>query len=199
MTHPLLRHASTSLRSVQRALWTRLNLWIALGLLLANGLAWLNSTPVVLPPEVEPRLDPQIAVIREKMWSGQASGESFSIVITEQMAAEGIAWFLMRHPEVPFSHPQVEIDAQGVTGRGLAHVFGLRTPVYGRATITLRQGVPVITIQQINIAGANVPDFVLSAIQAEVEAQLNASQRLPIILSRLELSDGMLSAEGIYR
>ncbi len=176
-----------------------IHLWIALGLLLANGLAWLGATAAPLPPEVEPRLDPQIATIREKLWSGKASGEAFSIVITEQMAAEAVAWFLARHPEVPFSHPQVEIDSQGVTGRGLAHVFGLRTPVYGRASLTLRNGVPVVTIQAIGVAGATAPDFVMRAISAEVEAQFSQSQNLPVNLSRLELGQGTITVEGTFR
>lgn len=176
-----------------------LHLWIALGLLLANGLAWARATAAPLPPEVEPRLDPQIAEIREKLWSGKAGGQAFQIVITEQMAAEAIAWFLERHPQVPFSHPQVEIDAHGVTGRGLAHVFGLRTPVYGRATLTVRNGVPVVTIQEVGIAGASVPDFVMQAISAEIEAQFSQSQNLPVKLKRLELGKGTITVEGVYR
>jgi hypothetical protein len=175
-----------------------LNTWIAAGLLLANGLAWLSASPVALP-QVAARLDPQIAAIREKVWSGTASGEIFSIAISEQMAAEAIAWFLARHPEVPFSHPQVEIDPSGVTGRGLAHVFGLRTPVYGRATIALRNGLPVIEVQAIGVAGATAPDFVMAAIQSELEAQLNRSQSLPIILTRLEMREGEIFVEGRYR
>ena len=93
-----------------------LHLWIALGLLLANGLAWVNSASAAMPPSARPRLDPQISAIREKLWSGKAKGETFQIVITEQMAAEAVAWFLARHPEVPFSHPEVERAYMGREG-----------------------------------------------------------------------------------
>jgi len=178
---------------------TRWNLWIAIALLLANGLAWLGTTSLELPAEPEPRLDPQIAKIREDLWSGEHKGEPFSITITEQMAEEAIAWFLDRHPEVPFSHPQVEINAQGVTGSGLAHIFGLRTSVYGRAAITLRDGVPVVTIQEIGVAGATIPDAVLAAIQAELETQFSASQRLPVNITRLEMGEGVIIVEGTYK
>jgi len=175
------------------------NLWIALGLLLFNGLAWLGAASDADLVEVEPRLHPEIVAIREKLWSGEAAGEPFSIVLTEQMSAEGIAWFLARHPEVPFSHPQVEIDPQGVTGRGVAHVLGLRTPVHGRAGIALRDGTPVVTIQELGIAGATAPAFVLSAIQSEIEAQFDLSGRLPMYITRLELGEGTITVEGTFK
>jgi hypothetical protein len=176
-----------------------LNIWIALGLLLANGLAWWSAASKVDLPEVQPRLDPQIAAIREKLWSGTAAGESFEIVITEQMAAEAIAWFLERHPEVPFGYPQVEIDPGGVTGSGLAEVFGLRTPVHGRASIRLRDGLPVVTIQELGVASATAPDFVLSAIQTELAGQLSIAQRWPAHITRLEMTDGAIIVEGVYK
>ncbi len=176
-----------------------LNLWIALGLLLANGLAWWSAASTLDLPEVQPRLDPQIAAIRDKLWSGKSRGESFKIVITEQMAAEAIAWFLDRHPEVPFGYPQVKIDPGGVTGSGLAEVFGLRTPIYGRASIRLRDGLPVVTVQQLGVASATAPGFVLSAIQSELASQLNAAQRWPASINRLELTDGAIIVEGVYK
>lgn len=177
----------------------RLNVWILLALLLANGLAWLSSAPADLPPAVQPRLDPQIAEIREKIFSGQAVGEPFEIVITDQMASEAVAWFLARHPNVPFSHPQVQIDQHGITGRGLAYVLGLRTPVSGRAGVRVDQGVPQVTLQSINVAGAAAPDLLLNIIQQEVAAQLGAAQRLPVYITRLELGEGKLLVEGIYK
>jgi hypothetical protein len=115
------------------------------------------------------------------------------------MAAEAVAWFLERHPEVPFSHPQVEIDPDGVTGRGLAHVFGLRTPVHGRVNILLRDGKPLVIIQEIGVAGATLPDAVMSAIQAEVEQQFNAAQSLPVEIHLLELGQGAITVQGEYR
>jgi len=188
----------TAIRNLSR-LRRSLHLWIALGLLLANGLAWINTASAALPPSARPRLDPQISAIREKLWSGKAKGETFQIVITEQMAAEAVAWFLARHPEVPFSHPEVEIDPQGVTGRGLAHLFGLRTPVQGRTRITIRNGRPVVTIEQLGFAGANLPDFLVNAIQEQVEAQFLRAQNLPLLLTRLEFGEGTITVEGKYR
>ncbi len=192
VTHP------TPLQLVPRAR-RRLNAWILLVLLLANVLAWLGSAPVDLSPAVEPRLDPQIAAIREKLISGQAAGQHFEIVITDQMAAEAVAWFLQRHPNVPFSHPQVQIDARGIRGSGLAYVLGLRTQVSGQANVTVSNGVPQVRLQSVHVAGASAPDFLLSAIQQEVSAQLGAAQSLPVYITRLELGEGKLLVEGTYK
>ncbi len=177
----------------------RLDLWIALGLLLANLLAWVTTAPAAGLPEVEPRLDPQIAKIREDLWSGTHKGESFSIVITGQMAAEAIAWFLERHPEVLFSHPQVEIDPAGITGRGLVHLLGLRTPVYGRASLRLENGKPVVRLLELGVAGAALPPAIVSSLQAQVSGILNQSQNLPVELSRLEMGQGTITVEGKYK
>ncbi len=180
-------------------LWRAKNLWIALLLLTANGLAWMNATSGEDLPQVEPRLHPEIAAIRENVWSGEASGEPFSIVITEQMAAEAVAWFLDRHSEVPFSHPQVHVDPDGVTGEGLAHVLGLRVRVHGRVSVELQDEVPVVTLQELGIAGATLPDFVIAVIQAELQAQFDLAGSLPIEVTRLELGEGTITVEGTYR
>lgn len=176
----------------------RLNVGILLSLLLANALAWLGSAPIDLPA-VEPRLAPQIAAIRTNIISGQAAGQHFEIVITDQMAAEAVAWFLERHPNVPFSHPQVHIDAQGIHGSGLAYVLGLRTLVSGQARVSVSGGVPQVRLRSVNVAGASAPDFLLHAIEQEVSAQLGAAESLPVYITRLELEDGKLLVEGTYK
>jgi hypothetical protein len=176
------------------------NLWIVLALLGANGLAWMSALSIEDLREVEPRLHPDVAAMRERLLSGEASGERFFLRIDDQMASEGVAWFLNRHPNIPFSHPQVEFDAEGITGRGLVHMVGLRTQLYGRAAITLQDGVPVVRILELGIAGAAVPGFIRDAVQGEVEAQFDfANNPLPFELTRLELVEGMMVVEGRYR
>ena len=177
----------------------RQNFWIVLGLLLANIFAWGRELTAQALPEVTPRLDPQLVEIREKVWSGEASGETFSILVTEEMASEAMAWFLEQHPEIPFSHPQVEFDPQGATGRGLVHLFGLRTPVYGRVRIWVEDGRPGVEIVDVGVAGATAPDFLLDAVQGELQTQIQAAQNLAVILTRIELGQGYTIIEGVYR
>ncbi|MBN1484769.1 MAG: hypothetical protein JXA37_08615 [Chloroflexia bacterium] len=177
------------------------NVWISLAFLLAWGLAWIGSTARQVDwPEAVPQLDPEIAAIREKVIAGESAGESFSIVVTEQSASDAVAWFLRRHPRVPFSRPWVEIGPDGLTGRGLAHLFGLNAPVYGRASIVLRDGAPVITLHELGVAGAVVPGFVRQAIQSEVESQFDFWQdNPPVEIRRLEFGAGTMTVEGVYR
>lgn len=182
-----------------KRIWRLRNLWIALALLAANGIAWLGTTSIGDFPEVQPVLAPQIVEFRDNLWSGQHVGETFSLTINEQMAEEAVAWFLARHPQVPFIRPQVEIDPTGITGRGLATVFGLRTPVQGRVSITLRNGVPVVVIHNLGVAGASAPGIVLNAIQPEIEHQLGRSQELPLTITKLQMGQGVIYVEGVFR
>ncbi|MCI0575101.1 MAG: hypothetical protein L0332_12300 [Chloroflexi bacterium] len=184
------------LRGVRRAR----NFWIVVALLLANGLAW-NAAASLNLPEARPFLHPEIAAIRDRWRSGQAAGESFSIVVTEQMAAETAAWFLSNHPEIPFSHPQAEIDPGGVTVRGLAHLLGLRTPVYGRVSVWLEEGVPKARLEELGVASAAAPGFLIEALRAEIDAQQRRFNPagIPVTLTRLEFREGEVLVEGLYR
>jgi hypothetical protein len=177
------------------------NFWIALALLAANALAWLSAPPGWELIEVEPRMAPEIAAIRDKVQAGGASGESFRVVITDQQAAETIAWYLNKRPGVPFSHPWVEFEPGGVvTGRGLAHVLGLQTPVQGKAKIALRDGVPVFTIQDLGVAGVMAPGFVLDTVRREFESRVDFERYpLAVEITWLELGPGTATLEGVIK
>ena len=182
-----------------KRIWRRKHLWIVLVLLVANGLAWLRSGGTTLP-EVEPRLSPEIAAMREKVIAGQSVGESFTITITDQEAAEATAWYLGRYPRIPFSHPWVHFSPDSIRGEGLVTMFGLRAPVYGRARVGVRNGVPVVTFLELGVAGVPLPGWMLQAIQSEAEAQFDFEHRdLPLVFTRLESGEGMLTGEGVYR
>jgi hypothetical protein len=176
------------------------HLWIALTLLVANGLAWSAAVSANLP-EVRPYLHPEIDAIRETWQSGEAKGESFSVVVTDQMAAETIAWFLSNHPEIPFSHPQVEFHPGGVTGRGVAHLLGLNTPVYGEVSVVMQDGVPRATLEELGVARAAAPGFIVEALRAEVDAQQRrfSPASIPVTITRLEFREGEVLLEGVYR
>ena len=181
-------------------IWNGKNVWIAVGLVLANVMAWLNSGEIHGLADVEPRLAPELSNIRDTLWAGESAGETFRIVITDEMASEAVAWFLDAHPEVPFSHPTVQIDANGITGLGLAHVLGLRTLVHGRVELELWDGVPIVSVQELSIASLTAPSFVIDAIQRELDKQFDLSGgRLPMEITLLELDEGMMTVEGVYR
>jgi hypothetical protein len=173
--------------------------WITVVLLALNGWAWLGAAPVTALPEVSPRLAPEIGELREKLWSGKHTGEAFASTFTDQSASEAVAWFLAKRPEIPFSHPQVQFTPDGIRGRGIVHLLGLRTEVYGVVGVVLHNGLPVITIRELGVAGAKAPAFVVETITTELNKQADAVNRMPMIITRLELQNGALVLEGNFK
>lgn len=178
-----------------------LNLWILALLLMANGVAWASA---LAPGEevrvVEPRLESDLADLRERLIEGGHSGEPFTVVVTNQEAEEMIAWYLDRHPRIPFANPRVEIHTDVIEAWGEANVAGLRVGLHGRARIVLQDGVPVVTVEDLGMAGLSVPGFVRRRIQQEVDAQFDLGDReLPVIITRFELTEGQAVVEGAIR
>ena len=174
--------------------------WLALLLLVANGVAWTYA----LMPEgsavaVEARLEPDLADLRDRLVEGDHSGESFSLEITEQEAAETIAWYLAVRPNVPFRDPEVFIDAQGVGAKGVAEIAGLRVGLTGQANIKLQAGVPKVTLADLNVAGVAVPGFVQDRIQSEIDAQFSLAENLPLIIDEFVLEEGKATIRGTIR
>jgi hypothetical protein len=180
--------------------WANGNLWIALLLLVANGVAWAYA----LAPEgpatvVEPRLEPDIADLRQRLVEGGHSGEPFSVQVTGQEAAETIAWYLARHPRIPFHEPQVSIGPEGISAKGVAEIAGLRVGLTGRADIELQDGVPLVTLRDLDVAGVAVPGFVRDRIQAEIDAQFRLARDLPLLIDELVLEEGQATVRGTIR
>lgn len=179
---------------------TSLNFWIALVLLAANGAAWAYALAPEGPAvKVEPRLEPDMAALRQKLNDGGHGGELFTVEVTDQEAAETIAWYLEGHPSVPFRDPQVSIRPEGVTAEGVAEILGLRIGLSGRAAIRLRDGVPLVTLEDLHLAGLAVPGFVRDRIQAEIDAQFRLAQNLPVIIDEVRLTEGKATILGRIR
>jgi len=178
----------------------RLNVWFALLLISANGVAWAQA----LAPEgpavvVQPRLEPGLADLRQRLLEGGHSGEPFSIEVTDREAAETITWYLERHPRIPFAQPQVTITPQGIAARGVAEIAGLRVGLSGQARVVLREGMPEVTLVRLDVAGLVLPSFVQERIQAEIDAQFALAQDLPVVIEEFALSDGAAVVRGYVR
>lgn len=184
-----------------RALLRPLNLYVALALLAANGLAWASALAPSGPAYVaEPVLEPDLADLRSRLREGGHSGERFELNVTGQKAAESIAWFLGNHPEIPFQHPRIEFHPDVVEAWGEVEVLGMRLAIHGQATMVLQNGIPVVTLTDISVAGAPVPGFVLKAVQDAVYEQVDLSHRdLSVIFETLELREGEAVASGTIR
>lgn len=179
-----------------KTLTTYKNFWITLVLLVANGSAWASVAGELLP-EVQPILHPEIGEIRQHWQARDAVGQPFGVVVTDQTAAETIAWFIKPRENLPFSHPQIYIHPGYVEGKGYLYVMGLKTVVYGRVTVWLEAGKLQGRVEEISVAGATAPDFVLQAVARA--QQVYDDLRLPIEITTLELREGEVLVEGVYR
>src|SRR5512136_3148618 len=96
-----------------------LNVWIALILIGANLYTWAGVVSASSAPYVvEPIRDPEIVTLLEYIGSGQHSGETWQVTLTELEAEQTITWYLHRYPQIPFKYPKVTITPDYVTGEG---------------------------------------------------------------------------------
>ena len=183
-----------------KRLLTSSNFWVAFVLLITNGIAWAYALAPSGPAvEVQPRLATDIEGLRHKLNEGGHSGEPFVVDVTDQEAVETIAWYLNRHPNIPFGEPQVSITSSGISARGVAEIAGLRVGLSGRADIELRDGVPIVTLEDLDVAGVAVPGLVRHRIQAEVDTQFGLAQDLPLIIDEVVLGEGRATVRGVIR
>ncbi len=102
-----------------------LNFWIATLLIITNLIAWgdllmARSAPYI----VDPVRDPEIVTLLDYIRSGDHSGETWKVTLTELEAEQTITWYLQRYPQIPFEHPDIEITPAYVAGKGNANIAG---------------------------------------------------------------------------
>ncbi len=130
----------------------RLNLWIAIVLIAANVYAWTGVLLAAPAPHVVDAVrDPQVVALLDHIASGNHSGETWEITLTELSAEQTVTWYLKRYPQIPFEHPQVKITPDWISGEGDATIAGLRIHVGGKARITLSNGLPVVQILDLSL------------------------------------------------
>jgi hypothetical protein len=64
----------------------------------------------------------------------------------------------------------------------------------------LENGVPIVRLTELGVAGAPIPRFVLQAIQDAVYQQVDLTNRpLPVTFTSLEIREGEMVATGVIR
>jgi hypothetical protein len=178
----------------------RASLLFALLLIAANAAAWVYAlAPQDSIVEVDPQLEPDLADLRRRLIEGGHSGATFGVEVTDLEAAQTITWYLSNHPRIPFRSPQVSITPGGIEARGVAEIAGLRVPLRGTARIVLHDGVPDVTLVDLDVGGVAVPPLVRSRIQSEVDAQFALAQNLPVSIDTFDLQEGKAIVRGTIR
>ncbi len=148
------------------------------------------------PYVVEPVRDPEVVALLDSR-SGDHSGETWQVTLTELEAEQTITWYLHRYPQIPFAHPKVTIRPDYVAGEGDAPIAGLRVHVGGKARITLTEdGLPVVTILDLSLP---VPGPIRQAIEDEIQHQLRRAERLPVRFTSAEWREGEVIVKGYIR
>jgi hypothetical protein len=178
------------------AIKKRLNVLVALGLIVANVLAWGQVLQPKDPHIVAPIRDEEVVALLEYIRSGEHSGETWEVTLTELEAEQTIAWYLNRYPQIPFAYPEVHITPDSVAGEGDVILTGLHFHVSGEARVTLQDGLPVVEILDLSLP---LPGNLKERIEQEIQKQLKRAELLPVRFTSAEWGDGVVVVKGVIR
>ena len=179
------------------AIKTRLNLFIALGLIFANLFTWGQILLAAKNPHiVDPVMDPEVRALLDYIRSGEHSGETWEVSLTELEAEQTITWYLNKYPQIPFAYPEIHITPDSISGEGDVIITGLHFHVSGKARITLENGLPVVDILDLNLP---LPGSMKDAIESEIQVQLRRAEYLPVRFTSAEWGDGVVTVRGVIK
>jgi hypothetical protein len=177
--------------------FTHLNFWIAFCLILTNLFAWVSILLAAPEPYiVEPIRDPEVVALLDHIRSGNHSGETWEVTLSELEAEQTVTWYLQRYPQIPFAYPNIEITPDYVAGEGDATIAGLRVHVGGKARVKLVEGLPQVEILELSIP---LPTSIRKAIENEIQVQLRRADRLPVRFSTAEWREGEVVVQGVIK
>ena len=179
------------------AMKNRLNLLIALGLVLANLFTWGRVMLAASNPHiVDPVMDPEVRALLDYIYSGEHSGETWEVTLTELEAEQTIMWYLNRWPQIPFAYPEIHITPDSISGEGDVIITGLHFHVSGKARVTLEDGLPVVEILDLNLP---LPSSMKDTIESEIQRQLRRAELLPVRFTSAEWGDGVVVVKGVIK
>ena len=147
-----------------------------------------------------PRLARELAEFKEKVRAGTHHGESFELTVTDTELEETLAWYAARHAGVPLPETRISIDSDGIGLSGDAELGGFRANIAGRADVYLLDGIPTISIVELKMGSAELPEFVRFQLEDQLNRQLMLREdNLPVIVEELELEEGRLTIRGLIR
>jgi hypothetical protein len=179
------------------AIKSRLNVWVAVGLISANLFTWGRILLAASNPHiVDPVMDPEVSALLDYIRSGEHSGETWQVTLTELEAEQTITWYLNRYPQIPFAYPEVNITPDSISGEGDVILTGLHFHVSGEARVTLQDGLPVVEILDLSLP---LPASMKETIDQEIQKQLKRAELLPVRFTSAEWEEGVVVVKGVIR
>lgn len=149
---------------------------------------------------IEARLSPQLQQLLERLRAGTHHGETYELTLTNRELAEAIVWYLQRHPGLPFANPQVSIEPDAIDARVETKLGKTSFPLSGRGAVLVQDGIPRVTVEQLEIGKADLPEFILFQMEDQLNQNLAVREgNLPLILEQVELGEGQLTVRGKIR
>ncbi len=173
------------------------NILIGILFILVNVVVWAQVLTRLAPPHVvEPIKDPEVEALLSYIASGEHSGETWQVTMSELEAEQTITWYLHRYPQIPFAYPKVGITPDYIEGEGDVIITGLRIHVGARVNVTLKDGLPVVKILSLSLP---FPKSVQDQIEQEIQHQLRRAELLPVRFTSAEWGDGVVVVRGTIR
>jgi hypothetical protein len=173
------------------------NRWVSVALILLNLYMWVIAIQSAFKPYVvDPLRDPEVVALLDYIDSGERSGETWEVNLTELEAEQTITWYLQKYPQIPFEHPDITITPNYVGGEGDVTITGVRIHVSGKASVTLKEGLPVVKILEMNLP---LPPSIRNRIEQEIQVQLQRADLLPVRFTSAEWGDGVVIVKGVIR
>ncbi len=185
------------MKLVKRIRQTGFSFWMATALVVINLFTWTRMLSTAQEPYVvEPIMDPEVEALLAHIRSGNHSGESWEITLTELEAEQTITWYLKRWPQIPFAHPKVSITPDFIAGEGDATIAGIRIHAGGQGRVTIEDGLPVVEIHDLSLP---LPRPLRQALEQEIRSQLQRAHELPVRFTSAEWGEGKVTVRGTIR
>lgn len=171
---------------------------IAFLFIVANIFAVAQVISSLKPPHiVDPIKDEEVEQLLNYIASGNHSGETWQVTLTNLEAEQTITWYLKRYPQIPFAYPQVHITPDYLEGQGDVTIAGVRSHVGARVKITLKDGLPVVEILSMDLPLAL--QWAKEPVERVVQQQLRRAELLPVRFISAEWKDGEVVVKGIIK
>lgn len=185
------------MKLITRIRQTGSNFWIAITLIFVNLFTWTRMiTTAEEPYVVDPIMDPEVEALLAHIRSGDHSGETWEVTLTELEAEQTITWYLQRWPQIPFAHPKVTITPDFIAGEGDATIAGIRIHAGGQGKVIIQDGLPVVEIHRLSLP---LPRPIREALEREIRSQLRRADELPVRFTSAEWRDGEVTVTGVIR